>query len=209
MYTALLPHRSEGAEVPLHPLLAGRWSPRAWDRDHALDDAALRRLLEAVRWTPSASNSQPWRLGVARRDEPAFDALADALAPGNRHWATGASALVLLAAAVTDADGAARPWAAYDVGQAAAHLSVQAHADGLFVHQMGGFDTDAAARVFDLPEGVTPLVVVAIGWRSDDVELPEPFAAHETAARSRLPLSELVLAAAPEVRTAEPLPLSA
>src|SRR5690348_1569574 len=82
----------------LHPLLAGRWSTRAFDPDHVLTDAGLERLLEAARWAPSAGNSQPWRLGVARRGTPEFAAMAAALAPGNALWAGAASALVLVAA---------------------------------------------------------------------------------------------------------------
>jgi len=67
----------------LHPLLAGRWSTRAFDRTYRLGDGETVRLLEAARWAPSAGNSQPWRVGVARRGTPEFDALMSALAPGN------------------------------------------------------------------------------------------------------------------------------
>src|SRR4051794_13397177 len=104
-----LPHRAHDAQVPLHPLLADRWSPRAWDPGHVLDDASLEALLEAARWAPSAANSQPWRLGVARRGEPAFDALGATLAPGNQRWALAAAALVLLAAETVGPDGENRP----------------------------------------------------------------------------------------------------
>lgn len=188
----------------LHPLLAGRWSTRAFDRTHVLGDGEMGRLLEAARWAPSAGNSQPWRIGVARRDTPEFAALMSALAPGNAIWANAASALVLLAARYVGDDGAAQPWADYDAGQAAAHLSVQAEADGLAVHQMGGFDAALAAAAFRLPEGTRPLVVIAVGRRDPDAVLPEPFAARESAPRTRLPLDEILLSPALDV-----LPLSA
>lgn len=188
----------------LHPLLAARWSTRAFDRDHVLSDAEIGRLLEAARWAPSANNSQPWRLGVARRGTGEFAALLSALAPGNATWASAASALVLVAAEQVGADGGDRPWADYDAGQAAAHLSVQAEAEGLSVHQMGGFDRDVAATVFRLPDGVRPLVVIAIGRRDPEAVLPEPFAARETAPRTRLALDEIMLVPASDV-----LPLSA
>jgi len=188
----------------LHPLLAGRWSTRAFDRDYVLSDGQVTRLLEAVRWTPSAGNSQPWRVGVALRDTPEFAALMSALAPGNAIWAGAASALILVAAQSEDGAGGVRPWADYDAGQAAAHLSVQAEADGLAVHQMGGFDPDLVAGAFRLPEGSRPLVVIAVGRRDPDAVLPEPFAARETAPRTRLALDEIMLAPVPET-----LPLSA
>ncbi|MDQ1699259.1 MAG: hypothetical protein QOG34_1122 [Frankiaceae bacterium] len=194
----------EEGMTTLHPLLAGRWSTRSFDRNHVLADGELTRLVEAVRWAPSAGNSQPWRIGIARRGSAEFDALVSALAPGNAIWAGHASALVLVAGEYVGGDGAVRPWADYDAGQAAAHLSVQAEADGLAVHQMGGFDADRARAAFALPEGVRPIVVIAVGRRDPDAVLPEPFAAREAAPRTRLPLDEILLA--PAVDT---LPLSA
>jgi nitroreductase len=188
----------------LHPLLSGRWSTRAFDRDHVLGDGEIVRLLEAARWAPSAGNSQPWRIGVAVRGTDEYDALVDALAPGNAVWAGAAAALVLVAAQYVADDGAVRQWAEYDAGQAAAHLSIQAEADGLAVHQMGGFDADRAGAVFELPEGTRPLVVIAVGRRDPDAVLPEPFAARESAPRTRMSLDEIVLAPAPAA-----LPLSA
>ncbi len=188
----------------LHPLLAGRRSTRAFDRDHVLTDGELDRLIEAARWAPSANNSQPWRVGVARRGTPEFAGLLAALAPGNARWAGTASALVLVAAQYVGDDGALRPWADYDAGQAAAHLSVQAEAEGLAVHQMGGFDPDRAGGAYALPDGTKPLVVIAVGRRDPDAVLPEPFAARETAPRTRLAPGEIMLTPALDV-----LPLSA
>src|SRR5436305_8264682 len=147
----------------LHPLLAGRRSTRAFDAEHVLSDAEATRLLEAVRWAPRAGNSQPWRVGFARRGSAEFDALAGSLAPGNAVWAVSAAALVLVAAKTHGDDGSEMPWAEYDAGQAAAHLSVQAEAEGLAVHQMGGFDPDRVGAAFRLPDGVRPLVVIAVG----------------------------------------------
>jgi hypothetical protein len=60
---------------------------------------------------------------------------------------------------------------------------------------MGGFDADAARNEFDLEEALTPLVVLAVGRRDPDAELPEPLAARERAPRSREPLQALMLTA--------------
>ena len=180
----------------LHPLLAERWSPRAFAADHRLADEQVTALLEAARWAPSASNTQPWRFAVTLRDSVEHAAVLDALAPGNQAWARSASALIVVAAETVGPDGAARPWATYDTGQAVAHLSVQAQHEGLAVHQLGGFDR---ARVADLlvDPSLTPVVVVAIGRRDEERRLEEPFASRESAARDRLPLDELLLAVRP------------
>src|SRR6516162_9380651 len=185
--------KTAGTTVPVHPLLAERWSPRGFDRAHEIGEEALAALLEAARWAPSAQNSQPWRFLVARRGEPAHDRLFAALAPGNQAWAGRASALVLVAARTADDDGRPQPWALYDTGQAVAALVTQAQADGLAVHQMGGFDTGTVRAEFGLGDALTPVVVLAIGRRDSTVDLPEPFAARETAPRTRRPVSDLLL----------------
>ncbi|GAB3813847.1 nitroreductase family protein [Micromonospora zhanjiangensis] len=184
----------------LHPLLAQRWSPRGFDQVHELDDERLTTLLEAARWASSAANTQPWRFLVTRRGEVAFKRLFGTLAPGNQTWAGGASALVLVAARTVAENGDELPWALYDTGQAVASLVVQAQADGLAVHQMGGFDRAAVAAEFCLDAGLTPLVVVAVGRADHTVDLPTPLAERERAPRARHPLGTLLLPA--EARSA-------
>ena len=185
--------------VPVHPLLAERWSPRGFDQAHELADDRLTALLEAARWAPSAANSQPWRFLVARRGEEAHARLFAALAPGNQAWAGAASALILVAARTTGDDGRPQPWALYDTGQAVAALVTQAQADGLSVHQMGGFDTGAVRAELGLGADLTPVVVLAVGRHDSEAGLPEPLAAREAAPRTRHPLGDLLLPA-PAVR---------
>ncbi len=189
--------RTAETTAPLHPLLAERWSPRGFDRTHHLDDAQLGALLEAARWAPSANNSQPWRFLVTRRGDQDFHWLADLVAAGNRSWAPLASALVLVAAETVDETGRPRPWAWYDTGQAVAALSVQAQAEGLAVHQMGGFDADAARHAFGLDETLSPVVVLAVGRHDPQAALPDPLSTRERAPRTRDPLEVLLLADLP------------
>ena len=187
--------KTASTAVPVHPLLAERWSPRGFDLAHEIGDEALAALLEAARWAPSAQNSQPWRFLVTRRGEPAHDRLYAALAPGNQAWAGAASALILVAARTAGDDGRPQPWALYDTGQAVAALVTQAQADGLSVHQMGGFDTGAVRAELGLGEDLTPVVVLAIGRHDSEAGLPEPLAAREAAPRTRHPLGDLLLPA--------------
>ena len=184
--------------VPVHPLLSERWSPRGFDREHELDEQALTALLEAARWAPSAQNSQPWRFLVTRRGEQAHSQLFAALAAGNQAWAGTASALVLVAARTAGEDGSPQPWALYDTGQAVAALVTQAQADGLSVHQMGGFDTAAVRAEFGLDGTLTPVVILAIGRRDGTADLPGPLAAREAAPRTRQPVGDLLLPVRPE-----------
>jgi nitroreductase len=184
--------RTAASQVPLHPLLAERWSPRGFDRVHEVSDAELTAMLEAARWASSANNVQPWRFLVARRSDAEFAAVVDVLAPGNQVWAQHASALVLVAAETTDENGNPRSHALYDTGQAVAQLVAQGQAEGLVAHQMGGFDTQRAVDELGLGD-LAPVVVVAVGRHDAGAELPEPFASRETAPRTRRPLADLVL----------------
>jgi nitroreductase len=186
--------KTASTAVPVHPLLAERWSPRGFDRDHQIGDDHVAALLEAARWAPSAGNSQPWRFLVTRRAEDAHGRLFAALNPGNQAWAGAASALVLVAARTAAHDGTPQPWALYDTGQAVASLVTQAQAHGLAVHQLGGFDSDAVRAGFGLDRALTPVVVLAVGRADPDAQLPSHLAAREAAPRTRYPVSDLLLA---------------
>lgn len=180
-------------EYPIHPLLAQRWSPRGFDAEFVIDRPTLGSLLEASRWTPSASNSQPWRLLVAPRGSDDFATIVAHLTGANPQWAPRAALLVVVCAVTTSTEGRPLRWAEYDAGQAAAHLSIQAEALGLSVHQMGGFRSDEMSRALGLPDGVMALTVMAVGRLDQDAKLPEPLDQREVAARQRLPLDDIVL----------------
>jgi len=185
------PARLAVTAAPLLPAIAARWSPRAFDPDRALTEADLTPLLEAARWAASSSNMQPWRLAWALRGEPAFDRILATLAAGNRVWAHRAGALLIGCAVLARPNGAPNRHAAHDLGQALAQLAVQATADGIALHMMGGFDVAAAREALAVPEGIEPYTAVALGWPGDPALLEEPLRARETAPRERLPLAEM------------------
>ncbi|MFB9658310.1 nitroreductase family protein [Glycomyces mayteni] len=178
--------------VPIHPLLATRHSTRALAPDTDLTDAQIAALLEAARWAPSAGNTQPWRFLLAKRGTGEFKRVLDCLNPGNRDWAGHASAL--LVAVRTDANARGPlSHAMYDLGQAMAHLTFQAAAEGLTVRQMGGFDAAALASEFDLEAPLVPTTVAAIGVAGDPADLPEHVAGPDRKLRERLPVEDLLI----------------
>ncbi len=59
--------------------------------------------------------------------------------------------------------------------------------------QIGGFNTAAVRAEFGLDDTLTPVVVLAIGRQDSAADLPERFAAHEAAPRTRRPVSDLLL----------------
>ena len=84
-------------------------------------------------------------------------------------------------------------WAHYDLGQAMAHLSVQAHHDGLHVHQMGGFDGSALSDAFELDSRFAPVTVATLGTLGDPAQLPEVLQEREVAPRTRRALGDSVI----------------
>jgi len=191
--TAAQTDRKAQTSTPIIDVLAERWSPRAYDSTIAIDERALTAALEAARWSPSASNSQPWRFIVARRGTPKFAQIEAGLMGFNAAWAGSAGALIVAIAESKDDEGKARPWAEYDLGQAVAHFSVQAHADGLHVHQMGGIVVEKLRAAFDLDPRFTPMSVTAVGTLASPDVLPEATREREVAPRSRRALDETVI----------------
>ncbi|MGX1933920.1 nitroreductase family protein [Microbacterium resistens] len=188
--------RTAPTEHPVLDVLADRWSPRAYDASTPIDEAKLASALEAARWSPSANNSQPWRFIVARRGTELHEGIQSALMGFNQVWAGNAAVLIVAIAETTNAEGAPYTHAIYDLGQAVAHLSVQAHHDGLVVHQMSGFVPEAIRELVDLEERFAPTTVIALGELGDIDALPDPLQEREVAPRVRRPLVETVVAEA-------------
>lgn len=183
-----------------HPVLdpiRQRWSPRAF-ADKPVDKADLASLFEAARWAASSYNEQPWRFLVATRDDrETFDKMLGCLVPGNQAWAGSAPVLVLTAFSTAFAhNGKDNRCAPHDLGQAAAHLALEATARGLYVHQMAGVDLERVREAYSLPEGFEPFTAIAIGHLGSPDTLPEKLRAPETAERQRKPLAELVFGGA-------------
>ena len=180
--------------TPIAPALAERWSPRAFDAEHAITATELDSLLEAARWSPSANNSQPWRFSVGTRGSDTFNIIAEHLGGFNRAWAHTASALIVNVVDSELGEGHQPVWHEYDLGQAVAHLTIQASHIGLVTHQMGGVDRDGLAAAFGLGARYRVLSVTAVGRIGDPAQLPEQLREREAAPRQRKTLEDIVLA---------------
>ena len=189
------PAKPADSSVPLHPLLATRWSPRALDPAVVVTDQQFRALFEAARWAPSWGNTQPARFVASRRGEDAFDRIHGTLSRGNRGWAGSAAALAIGVARTADEDGESLPYGEYGVGLATQNLVLQAVAEGLVAHQMAGFDREAVRAEFDVPPEFEPVVAIAVGGKASSEVLPGKLQEKENAARSRKPLADLVFTA--------------
>ena len=149
----------------LHPLLAARWSPTAFDASYELAASEIEALLEAARWAPSAGNSQPWAFIVGCRGDAAHARLVRHLARSSGAWAPAASLLVanLAHRYVEDTDWEYSEFSLYDLGQAVAHMTVQAQALGLHVRQFRAFDRVGLAAEFAVPDHWEVTTMAAVG----------------------------------------------
>ncbi|TIC89141.1 nitroreductase [Nocardioides sp. GY 10113] len=186
-----------GAEVLAEPMRS-RWSPSVFDPDHRLTADQVAALLEAARWAPSRGNMQPWRLLVAERGTPAHAVLVGHLRRGNATWVPRASVVFLGAAQVAPdetGEGPDQPeYSFHDLGQAAAHLTLQARAMGLQAHQFAGFDKEAVAAALGYPGHVRLLTGIAVGALGDPATATERDRSKQERTRERRPLAEIAYA---------------
>lgn len=183
---------ARSADHPVDAQFILRWSPRAFDGS-AMTKADMLTLLEAARWAPSASNSQPTRFVWALRGEDGFARILQSLAASNRVWADKAAALIVVGsrnAVEREGTMVALGTHAFDAGAAWMSLALQAHLKGWFAHAMGGFDKADAAQAVNLPEHHTLHAVVALGRLGTPDLLPEPHRTREMP-NGRLPLADI------------------
>ena len=185
-------------DAALHPLLARRWSPLGFDPVREVSPAEVDSLLEAARWAPSAGNSQPWAFLVGRRGDAVHRRIVGHLAPSAGRWAPAAGLLVVNLAHrfVEGTDWEFSEFALYDLGQAVAHMTVQAASLDLFVRQFRAFDQAGMAAEFAVPPHWQVTSMSAFGHLPAGSEPPTAVA---DPARQRRSLEDLTWPPGPDV----------
>ncbi len=174
--------------------IANRWSPYRFSPAE-IEDEKLLRMLEAARWAASSFNDQPWSWIIAKRqDEDQFERMIGCLMEANRSWAQNAGALILTVTRSSfEYNGKPNRVALHDLGQAAAHMALQATELGLQVHQMAGVNLSLVRQEYGIPEGHEPQTAIAIGYpdTSQPVgELAEELSKRESGPRERKALGQ-------------------
>jgi len=180
-------------QYAIHDLLKNRWSPRAYS-NRPIETEKLLSLFEAARWSASGGNSQPWNFViVTHNDQPMFQEVIGTAAGRNALWAKEAPVLVMAIAKLNPEKPERDSGAYYDLGQAVAHLSIQASAVGLYVHQMGGFDRAKLSQIAQIPDGYQLMTLIAVGYfgKVDDLA-DDSLRINEMAPRTRKPINEFV-----------------
>jgi len=175
----------------LRDIMCRRRSLRAFSPDD-IEQGVLNDVLEAARSAASAFNEQPWRFIIVGRGQAAErERLLACVEPHNRLWAEHAPVLL---AAVAKLDltrkGGMNRHAFHDVGQATAYLALQAAAHGLTLHQIGGFEHEAAATALGVPAGFEVVTILTLAYPGSPDALPPDLRQRELAPRVRRPVAE-------------------
>lgn len=139
--------------------------------DDAVTDEELKEIFEAVRWSPSWSNTQAWEFVVVR-DRDLIAQVVGSYVEKNpaTKCSLAASALIVVCAktGVSGCYGGVQStkhdaWYMFDLGMATQTLCLTAHDMGLGTVVVGLMNHDACAKAIALPEGYEVAAVIPIG----------------------------------------------
>ncbi|MBI2176612.1 nitroreductase family protein [Candidatus Woesearchaeota archaeon] len=179
-------------EHEIHPLILGRWSPRAMAGEE-ISDEELMPLFEAARWAPSSYNNQPWRFIYAKRNSADWQKFLELMGDFNKGWAKNAAVLVVVVSS-KDFEHNGKPSRThnFDTGAAWENLAIEGTRRGLAVHGMEGFDYEKARIALEIPADYDVECMIAIGKKGRKEDLPKEIQEME-APSARKPLKDIIM----------------
>jgi nitroreductase len=152
-------------------------------------------LFEAARWAASGMNEQPWRFIYAiKKDKEKYEKILSCLVEANKFWANSAPVLVItLIKRHFEKNNVKNEWATYDLGLAIGNLTSQASSQNLYVHNMSGFSVEKVKNIFDIPDDIEPITMLAIGYLGKADLLPDKLREREESLQKRKPLKDLFI----------------
>ncbi len=149
-----------------------RQSVRAFDPERPVEKEKIERIIQAARLAPSACNAQPWHFIVI--DEPELkNKVADATSArvlGMNHFTKQAPVHILLVEEKVNLTSGIGGWvkqkdyAQMDLGIAAAHITLAAHAEGLGSCILGWFNEPKMRELLNIPNSKRVWLDIAIGY---------------------------------------------
>ncbi len=157
-------------------LMQVRQSVRSY-LDKSIEKWKLDKLIEAVRLSPSASNSQPWKLILV--DEPDLKTKVARATYSNlvsfNKFAPQAPVLAVLTIEkpkiITQIGGRLkdREFPLIDIGIAAAHFCLQATELGLGTCMIGWFDEERIKELLTIPAKTRIGLVITLGYSNEEM----------------------------------------
>lgn len=145
--------------------MAKRRSIRQFHPDRPVDEATVRRILDAAVAAPSAGNGQNWRFVVVR--DPAIKKRL-AFEAGHQRFIDECPVVIVVCA---DLDGAEQgygergrlTYALQDTAAAIENMLLAITSLGLGSCWVGAFNESVAAEILGLPQGLRPVAMLPIG----------------------------------------------
>ncbi|MBE7087226.1 MAG: hypothetical protein E7369_02880 [Clostridiales bacterium] len=135
----------------------------------------LDKIMSLSLMSPSACNSQPWKLYCANSPEKVDEIRATLQVQDRNKFLDGAKAYI----AVVEEDAVLKPWLEtkfnknrfikYDIGELVAYLTLSAKTVGLDTCIIGWVDEDALSKVLGLNENEACKIVIAVGYSNQPV----------------------------------------
>ena len=159
-----------------------RYSERAFDKAHQIEEEKLSKILEAGRLAPTACNFQPQKVYVLRTEDSLWKA-------AKLTHTYDAPIVLLVCYDMNMVWKNAREEGFHSGEQDASSVltSMMFEAESLGIHSLWirGFNSKAVAESFELPENIKPAMMLAIGY-------PTSASAPSPRHKDRKPLSETV-----------------
>lgn len=169
------------SDFPIDSQFTERWSPRAFSQEE-ISNETLMTGFEAARWSPSSSNSQPWRFLYSRRNTPSWELFNSFLMDGNRVWASKAAALIVILSKKDFKSGdkvSVSGSHSFDTGSAWMSFALEMKKLDWYTHGMAGIFQDKIKAEFKLTDNFTVEAMVAVGKLGDKKQLPDAFQSRE------------------------------
>lgn len=159
---------ADAQETAVLDNIATRTSIRDYE-DRPVEKEKVEKMLRAAMAAPTAMNKQPWHFIVADKRE-VIDRLADAN-PRAKMLRKAPLAIVVCGDMDKTIEGNGRDFWIQDASAATENLLLAAHAMKLGAVWTGVYPaedrTEAVKEVFDLPDNIIPLNIIAIGYPAE------------------------------------------
>jgi len=141
--------------------ISQRSSVRAYKTTDVEEDK-LKKILEAARLSPSASNRQDWKFIVVRSKETKRKLAKAAFGQSF----IGQAPVVIVACGTEPKSmlGCRQPTHTVDVSIACAYMILQAYELGLGTCWIGAFDEDETKKILNIPEHVRAVAMTPLGY---------------------------------------------
>ncbi len=149
-------------------VIEGRRSIRKFE-DKDVEDDKIKRIVENVKWTPSAHNNQEWEIFVVKDDETKKKLAKAAL---HQDFVEQAPVVFVVCGDKNRCRENEMHYLFMDIGMVCYNICLTAYDLGLGSCIVGAFYPGEVSEILDLPENLIPLSLVPVGYPAEDPKPP-------------------------------------